>query len=204
MSFGHEMPYGLVHSCKRFGGTSIFLVEALKTEVSGFSFYPHLNIRTPYLGAQYSYALWQDVMLRENQCSPLVMPAPVFIETDCASLYLLTCLSVPASSKVKPTKFLSPMCLSFSNFLFATMLLGQCTESAPMAYPVCNWTYSSIRLPELGRYLPELPLVSTIFNTSGSNRGVSFNIWCIYHSTVPLLERRRCFIYSEVIRKNWN
>lgn len=163
------MPYGLVHSCKCFGVTSIFLVEALKTEVSSFSAYSRLNIRMPYLAVQYNYAFWQEIiMLRENQCSPLVMPAlafaPVFtFETDCALLYLLTCLSVQASSKVKPTKFLSPICLSFSNFLFATMLLGQCTESTPMAYPVCNWTDSCIRLPELGRYLPELPLVSTIF-----------------------------------------
>ena len=143
-------------------------------------------------------------MLRENQCSPFghastsIAFAPVFtFETDCALSYLLTCLSVPASSKVKPTKFLSPICLSFSNFLYATMLLGQCTESAAMAYPVCNWGNCCIRLPELGRYLPELTLVSTILNTSGSNTGLSFNIWCVCHSEVKLLERRRCSIYSE-------
>ena len=32
-----------VHSCRRFGGTSNFLVEALKTDVSGFSFYNNNN-----------------------------------------------------------------------------------------------------------------------------------------------------------------
>lgn len=150
------------------------------------------------------YVAWNPVQSLGHASTSVAFAPVVTFQTDCALLYLLTCLSVPASSKVKPTKFLSPICLSFSNFLFVTMLLSQCTESAPMAYPVCNWTDSCIRLPELGLYLPELPLVSAIFNTSGSNTGVSFNIWCICHWTVPLLERRQCFIYSEVIRKNWN
>jgi hypothetical protein len=148
LAFESEMPYGLVHSCNLFGRTSIFQVDyTLKSSQMKYQVSPFIRVlilerhisqpnTVVHVGKRLCCVKTSAVPW---QCHTNVAFAPVFtFVTDCVLLYLLICLFVPASSKVKPTKFLSPMCLSFSNFLFATMLLGQCTESAPMAYPVCN------------------------------------------------------------------
>jgi hypothetical protein len=46
---------------------------------------------------------------------------------------------------LKPTKAISSICLLFSNFLFAAMLLGQL---APASWPLCTPSHGFLRLPE--------------------------------------------------------